>query len=137
VLIADLVSAKSSIALIERPNARKRRQTAPLRAGADSDRARGHRGHPPRMGERFQADRGGPGFQRPVSVKVVVGGAAGRVLGMRSARYVESLLYQVKAAEPDIAALPALAILSVAVVAILPAISRAMRIEPAEILRSE
>jgi hypothetical protein len=60
------------------------------------------------MGERFQADRGGPGFQRPVSVKVVVGGAAGRVLGMRSARYVESLLYQVKAAEPDIAALPAL-----------------------------
>jgi hypothetical protein len=75
------------------------------------------------MGERFQADRGGPGFQRPVSVKVVVGGAAGRVLGMRSARYVESLLYQVKAAEPDIAALPALAILSVAVVAILPAIS--------------
>jgi putative ABC transport system permease protein len=68
---------------------------------------------------------------------VVIGGAAGWVLGMVSTRYVESLLYQVKAAEPDIAALPALAILSVAVVAILPAISRAMRIEPAEILRSE
>ena len=68
---------------------------------------------------------------------VVAGGAAGWVLGMGSARYVESLLYQVKAAEPDIAALPALAILSVAVVAILPAISRALRIEPAEILRSE
>jgi ABC-type antimicrobial peptide transport system permease subunit len=68
---------------------------------------------------------------------VVAGGAAGWVLGMGSARYVESLLYQVKAAEPDIAALPALAILSVAIVAILPAISRAMRIEPAEILRSE
>ena len=68
---------------------------------------------------------------------VVVGGAAGCVLGMGSARYVESLLYQVKAAELDIAALPPLAILSVAVVAILPAILRAMRIEPAEILRSE
>jgi predicted lysophospholipase L1 biosynthesis ABC-type transport system permease subunit len=68
---------------------------------------------------------------------VVIGGAAGWVLGMVSTRYVESLLYQVKAAEPDIAALPALAILSVAIVAILPAISRAMRIEPAEILRSE
>jgi putative ABC transport system permease protein len=68
---------------------------------------------------------------------VVAGGAAGWVLGMASARYVESLLYQVKAAEPEIAALPALAILSVAIVAILPAISRAMRIEPVEILRSE
>jgi ABC-type antimicrobial peptide transport system permease subunit len=68
---------------------------------------------------------------------VVAGGAAGWVLGMASARYVESLLYQVKAAEPEIAALPALAILSVAIVAILPAISQAMRIEPAEILRSE
>jgi predicted permease len=68
---------------------------------------------------------------------VVVGGATGWVLGMGSARYVESLLYQVKAAEPDMAALPPLAILSVAVVAILPAISRALRIEPAEILRSE
>jgi putative ABC transport system permease protein len=68
---------------------------------------------------------------------VVVGGAVGWVLGMGSARYVESLLYQVKAAEPDIAALPLLAILSVAVVAILPAISRALQIEPAEILRSE
>jgi putative ABC transport system permease protein len=43
----------------------------------------------------------------------------------------------VKAAEPDIAALPAVAILTVAVVATLPAILRAMRIEPAEILRSE
>jgi putative ABC transport system permease protein len=68
---------------------------------------------------------------------VIVGGAVGWVLGMGSARYVESLLYQVKAAEPDIAALPLLAILSVAVVAVLPAISRALRIEPAEILRSE
>jgi predicted permease len=66
---------------------------------------------------------------------VVAGGAVGWVLGMGSARYVESLLYQVKAAE--MAALPLLAILSVAVVAIVPAISRALRIEPAEILRSE
>ena len=68
---------------------------------------------------------------------VLVGSAAGWVLGMGSARYVESLLYRVKVAEPDIAALPPLAILGVALVAILPAISRAMRIEPAEILRSE
>ena len=68
---------------------------------------------------------------------VVAGGAVGWVLGMGSARYVESLLYQVKAAEPDIAAVPLLAILSVTVVAILPAIRRALRIEPAEILRSE
>jgi len=68
---------------------------------------------------------------------VVIGSAAGWMLGMGSARYIESLLYQVKPAEPDIAALPPLAILSVALVATLPAILRAMRIEPAEILRSE
>jgi ABC-type lipoprotein release transport system permease subunit len=49
----------------------------------------------------------------------------------------ESLLYQVKAADPDMLALPLLAILGVAVVATLPAILRASRIEPAEILRAE
>jgi ABC-type antimicrobial peptide transport system permease subunit len=68
---------------------------------------------------------------------VVVGSVAGWALGMGSARYIELLLYQVKAAEPDMLTLPPLAILGVAVVATLPAVLRALRIEPAEILRSE
>ena len=68
---------------------------------------------------------------------VAIGGIAGWALGMGSTRYIESLLYQVKAAEPRILALPPLAILVVALVATLPAILRALRIDPAEILRSE
>jgi predicted permease len=68
---------------------------------------------------------------------VLAGGVAGWALGMGSARYLESLLYQVKAGEPEMAALPPLTILVVALVATAPAVSRALRIDPAEILRSE
>jgi putative ABC transport system permease protein len=68
---------------------------------------------------------------------VLAGGVVGWALGMGSARYLESLLYQVKAGEPEMAALPPLAILVVALVATAPAVLRALRIDPAEILRSE
>ena len=68
---------------------------------------------------------------------VVAGCLAGWALGMGSTRYIESLLYQVKAADPTMASLPPLAILGVAFVATLPAVLRALQIEPAEILRSE
>jgi ABC-type antimicrobial peptide transport system permease subunit len=68
---------------------------------------------------------------------VVVGSVAGWALGMGSARFIESLLYQVKAAEPAMTTLPPLAILCVAVLATVPAVLRALRIEPAETLRSE
>jgi putative ABC transport system permease protein len=68
---------------------------------------------------------------------VVVGVVAGWVLGMGSARYIESLLYQVTAAEPHLAALPLLAVLGIAGLATVPAVLRALRIEPAEILRYE
>jgi ABC-type lipoprotein release transport system permease subunit len=68
---------------------------------------------------------------------VVAGCLTGWALGMGSTRYIESLLYQVKAADPTMASLPPLAILGVAFVATLPAVLRALQIEPAEILRSE
>ena len=68
---------------------------------------------------------------------VVAGGIAGWALGMGSERYIESLLYQVKAGEPAMVALPPLAILAVALIATIPALSRALQIDPAEILRSE
>jgi putative ABC transport system permease protein len=68
---------------------------------------------------------------------VVTGCLAGWALGLGSTRYIESLLYQMKAGEPEMAALPPLAILGVALVATLPAVLRALQIEPAEILRSE
>ena len=70
-------------------------------------------------------------------VMIGVGGCAGVVLGFGAARYVESLFYQVKATDADMIASPACAILLTALVATLPAVLRALRTDPTEILRSE
>ena len=72
-----------------------------------------------------------------VFVMVFLGAAAGLGLGMASARYVESLLYQVKAADLGSLALPSLAILAGALLAALPPVIRAVRIDPVTALRSE
>ena len=68
---------------------------------------------------------------------VAVGCMVGWTLGIGSARYIESLLYQVKAGEPEMLAVPPIAILAVVLLATAPVVSRALRIDPAEILRSE
>jgi putative ABC transport system permease protein len=68
---------------------------------------------------------------------IVVGAAIGVVLSLFSARYIETLFYQVKSADPEILTVPAIAICAVAFMATLPAVMRAMRIDPADILRSE
>jgi len=68
---------------------------------------------------------------------VAIGGCAGVALGFGAARYVESLFYQVKATDADMIALPTCAILLTALVATLPAVHRALRTDPTEILRAE
>ena len=68
---------------------------------------------------------------------IALGGCAGVALGFGAARYVESLFYQVKATDADMIALPACAILLTALVATLPAVLRALRTDPTEILRAE
>lgn len=68
---------------------------------------------------------------------IALGGCAGLALGFGAARYVESLFYQVKATDASILALPVSAILLTALVATLPAVLRALRTDPTEILRSE
>jgi predicted permease len=72
-----------------------------------------------------------------VFLMIALGGCAGVVLGFGAARYVESLFYQVKATDADMLALPACAILVTALVATLPAVLRALRTDPTEILRAE
>jgi predicted permease len=72
-----------------------------------------------------------------VFVTIALGAVAGVALGLGAARYVESLLYQVKATDADMIALPACAILMIALVATLPAVLRALRTDPTEILRAE
>ncbi len=68
---------------------------------------------------------------------VLVGAAVGLGLGMASARYIETLLYQVKPTDTRMLALPSLTIVAAALVAALPAVIRAARIDPANMLRTE
>ncbi len=72
-----------------------------------------------------------------IFLMIALGGCAGIALGFGAARYVESLFYQVKATDADMIALPACAILLTALVATLPAVLRALRTDPTEILRAE
>jgi predicted permease len=72
-----------------------------------------------------------------VSFTVLVGAFVGLALGLAAARYVESLLYQVKATDPAMLALPALAIFAAALVAALPPVVRAVQTDPLMVLRSE
>ncbi len=68
---------------------------------------------------------------------VLVGAGIGLGLGMASAQYIETLLYQVKPTDAGVLALPSLTILAAALVAALPAVIRAVRIDPANMLRTE
>jgi ABC-type antimicrobial peptide transport system permease subunit len=68
---------------------------------------------------------------------IALGGCVGVALGLGAAHSVASLLYQVKATDANMIALPVAAILLAAVVATLPAVLRALRTDPAEILRIE
>jgi ABC-type lipoprotein release transport system permease subunit len=72
-----------------------------------------------------------------VLAMVAVGAAAGLALGMAAVRYIESILFQVKATDRAALAFPTLGILAVAVVAALPALVHAVRIDPAKVLRAE
>jgi len=72
-----------------------------------------------------------------VFLMIALGGCTGIALGFGAARYVQSLFYQVKATDADIIALPLCAILLTALLATLPAVLRAVRTNPTEILRAE
>ena len=68
---------------------------------------------------------------------VAVGVAAGVGLGLAAARYMESLFFQVKGSDAGMLAVPSAVILAVAVVATVPGVLRALRVDPVEILRAE
>ena len=72
-----------------------------------------------------------------ISVAVLLGAGAGVALGLTSVRYVESLLYQVKATDVAMLAIPCLTILFAVVVAAVPPVLRALRIDPVKMLRVE
>jgi predicted permease len=68
---------------------------------------------------------------------VLVGAVAGLALGMALARYIESLLYEVKATDVAMLALPSMTILAAALLAAVPAVIRAVKIDPVAMLRAE
>ena len=56
---------------------------------------------------------------------------------MASVRYIEALLYEVKATDLTMLAVPSLTLLAAALLAALPAVMHAVRIDPARTLRAE
>jgi ABC-type antimicrobial peptide transport system permease subunit len=72
-----------------------------------------------------------------ISSMVLAGAVAGVALGMGSTRYVETLFYQVKATDLPMLGLPSLAIVAATLLASLPAVIQAVRIDPAKMLRAE
>lgn len=74
---------------------------------------------------------------RDVSRAVAAGALLGLALGVVSARLVEALLFEVKATDMHALAPPAIIISAVALLAALPAIIRAVRIDPMAMLRSD
>jgi putative ABC transport system permease protein len=68
---------------------------------------------------------------------VLVGAVTGLALGLLSVRYIEPLLYQVKPAELPVLLMPVLEVLGAAVLAVLPAVIHAVKIDAAMLLRAE
>ncbi len=68
---------------------------------------------------------------------VVTGALAGVALGIAAARQIEPLLFAVKATDLAMLTLPSVVILTAALLAALPAVIRAVRIDPVAMLRSE
>jgi ABC-type antimicrobial peptide transport system permease subunit len=68
---------------------------------------------------------------------LLTGAIVGLALGVASVRSFAALLYQVDATDPAMLAIPATIILGTSAIAAAPAIVRAIRVDPIEILRAE
>jgi predicted permease len=72
-----------------------------------------------------------------VMAMVAVGAAAGLIAGAASAQFVASLLYGVKGTDISMLMLPVIVLLGAVACAAIPAVLRAVRIDPAMMLRAE
>ena len=72
-----------------------------------------------------------------LSLAVVGGMFAGLLFGLGLTRYIQSLLYDVKATDVDMIALPCSIILAIACIAAVPALLRAIHVDPSTMLRSD
>jgi predicted permease len=72
-----------------------------------------------------------------IFLMVLAGAIAGLALGEASVRYIETLLFQVRPSSFGTIAIPLLVILTTALLAALPAVLRAVRIDPVTMLRAD
>jgi predicted permease len=84
-----------------------------------------------------QVGRSARGVTAGAFSMVFAGALAGVALGFASVRFIQTLLYEVKPNNPRMLAIPALTILTAALLAALPPVIRAVRIDPATTLRAE
>ena len=68
---------------------------------------------------------------------VLAGAAMGLALGLASARYIQTLLYEVKPTDPRMIAVPWLVLILATLLATVPAAVRALRTDPVASLRTE
>jgi ABC-type antimicrobial peptide transport system permease subunit len=68
---------------------------------------------------------------------VVLGALVGLALGLASNRFISTLLYQVKATELGVLVVPVVVMIAAAVLAAVPPVIRAVRIDPVTMLRAE
>jgi predicted permease len=81
------------------------------------------------------------GIARLVTVEVfsmvLAGAMSGIALGAAAVRYIQTLLYQVKPTDPVMLAIPLATLLLAALLAAVPAVIRAVRIDPVKMLRAD
>jgi putative ABC transport system permease protein len=70
-------------------------------------------------------------------IAVLAGAGAGLIFGLVCAERLQSLLFQVRATDATMLMLPFVAIMAIAVLATIPAVLRAVHIDPLIMLRSE
>jgi predicted permease len=75
------------------------------------------------------------GVTREIFTMVIAGAIAGLAVGIVASRYIANLLFGVKPTDPGMLLVPALIILPAALLAAVPAIVRALRIDPLAALR--
>ena len=72
-----------------------------------------------------------------IAVTVLLGTVVGIGLGMGSTRYIASLLYGVKGTDVAMTLMPLATIAAAVLLAAVPAVRRALKVDPVEMLRAE
>ena len=90
-----------------------------------------------REGRTGEGSATGRRVARDVFALVVLGAGLGLAAGLGVERYIRTLLFGVTATDLTLLSIPILSMAGVAVLAAVPAVIRAVRIDPARLLRAD